>query len=258
MRYLASWGFDVKTFLSAISRARDVRSESKEFWRLSEEIYPSHEFPQGLEYRVYSDYSKEAGVANGHYFHQDLWVARKVFRNNPRRHIDVGSSIAGLVSHIASFRTIEVLDIRPLKNETQGITFVQSDLMNYQGELDCVADSLSCLHALEHFGLGRYGDEINPEGWRLGLIALTKILEPGGTLYLSVPTGKFQRVEFNAHRVFSIPFLRDVFHLDFEIADLLFVDDSGRARYEVDPWGADSNESFNAAYGLSVWELTKK
>lgn len=80
-----------------------------------------------------------------------------------------------------------------------------------------VADSVSCLHALEHFGLGRYRDTVDYDGWRKGLDGRTEILEPGGTLYLGLPTGEPQRVEFNAHRVFSLPFIRDVLEPRFVI-----------------------------------------
>ena len=80
-----------------------------------------------------------------------------------------------------------------------------------------VADSVSCLHALEHLGLRCYGDTIDYDGWRKGLDGRTEILEPGGTLYLGLPTGEPQRVEFNAHRVFSLPFIRDVLEPRFVI-----------------------------------------
>lgn len=63
-------------------------------------------------------------------------------------------------------------------------------------------DSVSCLHAIEHFGLGRYGDPINPEGYQQGIITMAQLLRPGGTFYLSTPIGK-ERVEFNASWVFD-------------------------------------------------------
>lgn len=63
-------------------------------------------------------------------------------------------------------------------------------------------DSLSCLHALEHFGLGRYGDPIDPKGYECGLVNMAGLLRQGGVFYLSVPIG-IDRVEFNAHRVFD-------------------------------------------------------
>ncbi|PNJ92618.1 hypothetical protein CEP14_09860 [Cylindrospermopsis raciborskii C04] len=40
-----------------------------------------------------------AGSISRHYFHQDLWAARKVYENKPENHIDVGSRIDGFVAH---------------------------------------------------------------------------------------------------------------------------------------------------------------
>ena len=154
------------------------------------------------------DRYEEGGSTRSEYFWQDLWVARWIYEAAPKKHVDVGSRVDGFVAHVASFRQIEVLDIRPITTQIPGVTFRQADLMNAASLGDLCAqdggycDSLSCLHALEHFGLGRYGDPILPEGWRLGIKNLASLLKPKGTLYLSTPIGK-PRVEFNAHRVFD-------------------------------------------------------
>jgi hypothetical protein len=116
--------------------------------------------------------------------------------------VDVGSRVDGFVAHVASFRAIEVFDIRPIVNQVEGITFRQADLMNLDTSPADYCDSLSCLHALEHFGLGRYGDEVDPLGWTRGIASLARLLQRGGRLYLSAPVGK-EKVIFNAHRVFS-------------------------------------------------------
>ena len=207
---------------------------------------------------VWEDRLTEAGQASGHYFHQDLLVARDVFRRSPRRHVDVGSSIYGFVSHVASFRDIDVLDVRPVSTPIEGIRFIRQDVMNLDDEFVGFCDSLSCLHALEHFGLGRYGDPLDVDGWSRGLSNLTRMLEVGGMLYLSMPTGSRQRVEFNAHRVFSIPYLRTVLLRDFEIERLAFVTDQGDLLPEVSPWGPDAEQSFGAEYGCSIWFLRRR
>src|SRR5262249_53525396 len=149
-----------------------------------------------------SDRYMTSGVARGHYFHQDLWAARRIYGRQPRRHIDVGSRIDGFVAHLLTFREVEVLDVRALSTSVRGLHFRQVDLMGAENEDGESTDSLSCLHALEHFGLGRYGDTIDPDGWRIGLRRLVRMLALGGHLYLSVPVGP-QVIEFNAHRIFA-------------------------------------------------------
>lgn len=148
------------------------------------------------------DWYEEGGATKNEYFWQDLLVARKIFEAHPKTHVDIGSRVDGFVSHVASFREIEVFDIRPITTQIPGVKFKQADLMKpLQAKMD-YCDSLSCLHALEHFGLGRYGDPIDPEGFKHGLANMSRLLREGGRFYLSVPIG-VERVEFNANRVFD-------------------------------------------------------
>ncbi len=149
---------------------------------------------------------EEGGTTKDEYFLQDLLVARWIFEAKPQRHVDVGSSVAGFVAHVASFREIEVYDVRPITTQVPGVVFKQADMMQSValpvsgGEGYC--DSLSCLHAIEHFGLGRYGDPIDPQGHERGITNMAKLLKPGGLFYLSTPIGQ-ERVVFNANRVFD-------------------------------------------------------
>lgn len=154
-------------------------------------------------YPIFDDFRLTAGSASGHYFHQDLLVAQLIHEAAPERHIDVGSRVDGFVAHVASFRQIEVIDIRPMPpSEHPNIRFLQADLINPGVALEACTDSLSCLHVLEHLGLGRYGDPVDPEAHRKGLDALARMVRPGGRLYVSSPIGR-RKVCFNAHRVFD-------------------------------------------------------
>lgn len=257
-RSLATYGIDGRKAVTAVRGIPVIRAEREEYERQRVASGHPDEFPIMLSYPIYGDRFEAAGSASGHYFHQDLVVAREVFERDPTRHVDVGSAIYGFVSHVASFREIEVLDIRPEPAPVAGIRFIQQDVMNLDAAFYEYADSVSCLHALEHFGLGRYSDSVDYDGWRKGLRALTRMLTPEGILYLGVPTGEPQRVEFNAHRVFSLPFLRDVLEEDFTIERLAFVNDSGDLVPNVDPWGDESDRSLGAHYGCSIWVLKKR
>ncbi len=182
---------------------------------------------------VLSDWSDQAGNASGVYFHQDMLVARRVFEARPQRHLDVGSRFDGFVAHVAVFREIDVADIRPMNAKIRNVRFIQMDLMQNPAELAASTDSLSCLHALEHFGLGRYGDPIDPYGHLKGFKSLIELLKPMATFYLSFPIG-IPAVEFNAHRVFGC---RDV--LAWPGSELLqlrrfdYVDDGGALHEDV-------------------------
>lgn len=148
----------------------------------------------------------EGGTTKSEYFWQDLLVARAIHMADPVKHVDIGSRVDGFVAHLASFRECEVFDVRSISTSVPGVIFRQADLMNPKSlpnpEGIGYCDSLSCLHAIEHFGLGRYGDPINPLGYQLGISNMAQLLRVGGIFYLSTPIGE-ERVEFNANWVFD-------------------------------------------------------
>ena len=151
------------------------------------------------------DRYEEGGTTKSEYFWQDLLVARLIFDAKPQRHVDIGSRVDGFVAHVASFRDIEVFDVRPISTQIPGVVFKQADLMRSDSLPNSgggYCDSLSCLHAIEHFGLGRYGDPIDAVGHERGIANMALLLQSGGTFYLSTPIGR-ERVEFNANRVFD-------------------------------------------------------
>lgn len=141
-----------------------------------------------------------AGEYASEYFWQDLNVAQKIYSENPKKICDVGSRIDGFVAHIASFRPLTVLDIRPVDAKIPNVTFIQADLSN--SEIMNRFDLVTCLHTLEHFGLGRYGDPIDPNAWKKGLFGLANLIETDGKLLLSTPVGR-KAVYFNANYVFD-------------------------------------------------------
>ena len=213
--------------------------------------------PVGPLYPCLLDRYAEGGSASGHYFHQDLLVARRIHAAQPLRHLDVGSRVDGFVAHVAAFRHIEVMDIRPVYAAIPNITFVQADLMKpLPDELVGCCDSLSCLHALEHFGLGLYGDPIAPDGHLRGFDNLCLLVNPGGTLYLSVPMGEL-RVEFNAHRVFSVAYLRDLVSSRFRIERFSYVDDRGDLHEDVELADEPVKGNFGCRYGCAILELVR-
>lgn len=215
------------------------------------------EFHFGEPWFCFEDRFVESGQATGHYFHQDLHVARRIFLNDPDVHVDVGSRIDGFVAHVASFRPIEVFDLRPLSHNIPNIKFTQLNLMeNIKDEMIGCCDSLSCLHALEHFGLGRYGDQVNYFGHIIGLNNLYKILKAGGKFFLSVPIGP-QRIEFNAHRVFSVSYLLKLLAGKYQIDQFSFVDDKGDLHEEIPLDDADVTNNFECKYGCGIFEMTK-
>lgn len=208
------------------------------------------------------DWHEEGGTTASEYFWQDLIVARRIFEDMPKRHADIGSRVDGFVAHVATFRNIEVFDVRSVSRQIPRVVFKQIDLMN-QDDLNALLeqyDSLSCLHALEHFGLGRYGDPIDPNGHEKGLANMAALLKSGGVFYLSVPIGR-ERVFFNAHRVFDPRTILGLAELNgLLLYSLLLVNENGQIS-EKNLDDMDDEVLHNLAslpYQLGIFIFTKK
>ena len=197
----------------------------KDLCKLKKQMGQDNAF-QWAGYYLLNEKFEEAGTMKGAYFHQDLYVAKQIYKNNPEKHLDIGSRIDGFVSHVATYRDIEIMDIRPQFSKVERITFRQADLMNLPKNMTHYCDSISSLHAIEHFGLGRYGDPIDYHGHEKAINNITEILKPNGIFYLSVPIG-IQRIEFNAHRIFSVQYLIDLLQPKYEILTFSYVDSQG-------------------------------
>lgn len=204
----------------------------------------------------YSDKSDTAGSLPYHYFWQDLHVAQRIFENNPQEHYDVGSSVSSFVAHVASFRKIKIFDVRPLQISCENIEFQQLDLMSDDIPKNQI-DSISCLHALEHFGLGRYGDPINFWGHKIGFENITKMLKPNGKFYFSVPFGNPQRIEFHAHRVFSLKYLLELIQPAYNIIEFSYINDSNEFFKNI-KFEDELEKNFGCKYGCAIFELEKK
>lgn len=185
------------------------------------------------EYKWYitTDKYKSCGSMD-EYFWQDLWGAERVIALNKDKeypvHYDIGSSIHGFIAHLlASNINVNVIDVRPFPAEVKGLTGICDDASALDKVDDHSIFTLSALCSIEHFGLGRYGDSINPTAWSDAIYSIQRKMCVGGHILISVPVGK-QRVEFNAHRVFRARTIIDKFDLcDLMEYDVVLGDCSG-------------------------------
>lgn len=160
---------------------------------------------------------------DAHYVYHTSWAARKVKEINPIRHTDISSSLyfTGIVS---AFVPIDFYDYRPADLKLSNLTSNQADLLNLPFK-DGGIKSLSCMHTVEHIGLGRYGDEIDPEGDLKAIAELQRVLAKDGSFLFVVPVGK-PKIEFNAHRIYSYDQIMSYFK-DLELKEFSLITDSG-------------------------------
>ena len=155
------------------------------------------------------------------------------------------------------FKNKKEIELYKEKYYVENILFKEMDVMKPQEKYINYSDSISCLHALEHFGLGRYGDCIDSNGYLKGFENIVKMLKNGGVFYFSVPIGD-QRIEFNAHRIFSI---KEIFRLaeknDLKSVNFSYVDDNGNLHKDYVLKSEDLKNNLNCSFGCGIWEFEK-
>ena len=136
-----------------------------------------------------------------HYVFHTAWAARVLARTRPSRHVDIGSALY-FVTSVSAFVPVEFVDIRPARLGLSGLD-ARAGTLAALPYADRSIESLSCMHVLEHVGLGRYGDPVDYDGDLRAAAELSRVLAPGGRLLMVVPLGGVARIQFNAHRIYT-------------------------------------------------------
>lgn len=186
------------------------------------------------EWKILGEWRKDAGDIVEHYFLQDIYVANKIMKSGETHVYDVGSRIDGYISHLLSMGIeVTMLDVRPMDVDVSGLHFIQADAMVLDNIPTKSIKTFSSLHAIEHFGLGRYNDPIDYHGWEKGIKAMCDKVQIGGYFYLSVPIGNHEKVCFNAHRIFNPKTIIDVAeNCDMKIITLAVVHNNKLEEYD--------------------------
>jgi hypothetical protein len=175
-------------------------------------------------YPCLNDKTSHSQTGKGHYFYQDIWALGLISKSKVKQHVDVGSRIDGFVGQCSAICCVEFVEFRPIDLGLKNIVMIEGSILSLPYK-DHSLISLSCLHVIEHIGLGRYGDPIDSEGSIKAAEELSRVLSKNGNLYLGVPIGK-ERVEFNAHRIFN-PFTIIELFPTLELIEFKAVDDEG-------------------------------
>lgn len=155
-----------------------------------------------------------------HYTYHTSWAARVLSKIKPIKHIDISSSLVfnGIIS---AFIPIEFYDYRPADLRLNNLRTHKGDLMNLPFKSNSVK-SLSCMHVIEHIGLGRYGDSLDPEGDLKAIKELKRVLQAKGSLLFVVPLGGKAKIMFNAHRIYTLEMIKKYF-ADLKLEEFAFI-----------------------------------
>ncbi len=190
-----------------------------------------------------------------HYVYHTSWAARVVHEINPSKHIDISSSLyfCGLVS---AFVPVDFYDYRPANLKLSNLNTLPGDLHALPFENKSI-ESISCMHTIEHVGLGRYGDPIDPDGDIKAIKELKRVVKSGGSLLLVMPIGKTARIEYNAHRIYNYDqIIGMVSDNEFTLKEFAFIpqrdEEGGMIRY------AKKEDIGDSYYACGCFWFTRK
>lgn len=145
-----------------------------------------------------------------HYIYHPAWAVRIIKKLNPVIHYDISSALS-FSSILSAFLPVKFFDYRPAKLELSNLSSNSSDLTKLSFDDNSII-SLSCMHTVEHIGLGRYGDELDFDGDLKAMKELARVLKAGGCLLFVTPIGNINRIQFNAHRIYNKNYIITIFN----------------------------------------------
>ncbi len=171
----------------------------------------------------YPCFSENTSVTtfDGHYVYHTAWAARILNKIRPQLHVDISSSLF-FSSIVSAFIPVSYYDFRPPLLQLSNLEINHADITKLSFANNSIT-SLSCMHVIEHIGLGRYGDPLDPEGDIKAIDELKRVLSPEGHLLLVVPVG-VPKVMFNAHRIYSYDQIMNNFKY-FTLVDFSLIPD---------------------------------
>lgn len=196
---------------------------------------------------------------DSHYIYHPAWATRKVLEiknsKNIEKHIDFSSTLH-FCTTLSAFLSVEFYDFRPAVLNLSNLKSEHADLTNLETFTDNSLKSLSCMHVVEHIGLGRYGDPIDPNADIKAINELKRVCDINGDILFVTPVGK-EKLMFNAHRIYSFNQIRNLFGEGFELKEFSLVTDEHKFLENVKLDEA-SNIVENQNYGCGCFWFVKK
>jgi SAM-dependent methyltransferase len=190
-----------------LSRASDIVKVPKEFTELYREQLEALR-RDSRNFKVFKEFYYDAGTHPTCYMDYECeFAARHLKRINPKAVLDIGSYRLFVIGMLAGYN-VTTLDIRPRESSLSNETIVTSDAKKLEIPSNTF-DMVVSLCALEHFGLGRYGDEFDIDADKKAFDEMIRVLKPGGLLMFSTTITRGARsIAFNAHRIYDYTMIR--------------------------------------------------
>lgn len=199
----------IESFLNSFNEISDLEKHTKKRFKLDKSNW----------HMCLDDNTAFTGF-DRHYVYHPAWASRIIRDLNPQKHIDISSTLH-FCSMLSAFIPVDFYDYRPAKLHLDNLKSLAGDLMNLPFESNSI-HSISCMHTIEHIGLGRYGDPMDYNGDIKAINELKRVVALGGNILFVVPLGADDTICFNAHRIYSKKQVLELFS-DMELKEFALI-----------------------------------
>lgn len=242
-----------RQLLGMLKLARAYPEFRRDFARYQRLAGPSPRFPARWAERHAFLLDRTARTPfDRHYTYHPAWAARVLARTRPALHVDISSTLH-FSAIVSAFVPVQFYDYRPADLSMNNLSSHFADLLALPFA-DASVESISCMHTVEHVGLGRYGDPIDPDGDLKAIAELKRVLAPGGSLLFVTPVGR-PRLVFNAHRIYAYDQVLEAF-AGLALREFALVPDHARDGGLIVP--ATRAQADAQAYGCGCFWFVKE
>lgn len=201
---------------------KDYHSNSTPHWIVKKNYYIGDDRPDISRCRTAVELEDFSSFSYGQEYNQKICEIFRSYIEPGNKTADIGC-VSGLypVMQRTCKADVTIVDIRKIELDEDGISSEQMDLSDIvPEEMRERFDLVSSISTVEHAGLGRYGDRIDPAGDFRLVKGIADIIKPGGIFICSVPVGP-GCVVYNLNRIYS-EFRLNILFKDFELIEKVY------------------------------------
>lgn len=160
------------------------------------------------EFKIFEEFRYDGGDHPISYMDVEcIFAAQNIRKRNSTSILDVGSYRSFILGLLAHYKMM-TLDVRGREPFLDNETILTCDAKQLDLPKDSF-DTIVSLCALEHFGLGRYGDEFDLDADKKAFNEMVRVLKPGGVLiFTTTITRSGPSIVFNVHRIYNHQMIR--------------------------------------------------